>query len=460
VSPRFVIIGAGPAGLGAAYRLHDLGVDDYVVLEASDHVGGLASSYRDDQNFTWDVGGHVQFSHYPYFDAVMDRALGVDGWNHLNRECWVWVRQGFVPYPFQNNLRHLPAADLSRCLIGLMLNRLRPSRTRPENFREWIHQSFGSGIASVFMEPYNFKVWAYPPEMLSHEWVGDRVASVDLNRILMNIMRRRDDVSWGPNNRFRSPKAGGTGAIWERVADLCGRERIRLNCGVTSVSAKDRTIRTSEGESVSYESVLSTMPVDRLCGMIEDVDPALRALSGGLRYSSSNIIGVGVAGMPPEHLRTKCWMYFPESDCPFYRVTVFSNFSAENVARPGHQWSMMAEVSESSVKPVDAEQLRGSVLDGLRRTRLLPENAEIVSVWTYRAPYGYPTPSLGRTRILEQLHSSLDALDIYSRGRFGGWKYEVSNQDHTFMQGVEWANRMATGEPELTLFHPHKVNGR
>ena len=153
-------------------------------------------------------------------------------------------------------------------------------------------------------------------------------------------------------------------------------------------------------------------------------------------------------------------MYFPESDCPFYRVTVFSNYSAANVARPGQQWSLMAEVSESADKPVDAARLREQVLDGLRRTKLLPEKAEVVSVWNYRAAYGYPTPSLGRTAILEELHPKLDALSLYSRGRFGGWKYEVSNQDHTFMQGVEWVNRMMSGEPELTLFHPNKANGK
>ena len=150
----------------------------------------------------------------------------------------------------------------------------------------------------------------------------------------------------------------------------------------------------------------------------------------------------------------------PGIECPFYRVTVFSNYSAANVAEPGRQWSLMAEVSESPVKPVDAERLTGQVLDGLRRTRLLPEGAQVVSVWRYRAPYGYPTPSLERTAILDRLHPALDGLGIFSRGRFGGWKYEVSNQDHTFMQGVEWVNRMIAGEPELTLFHPHKANGK
>jgi len=68
---RVVIVGAGPTGLGAAYRLHQLGEDDFLVVERGDRAGGLAASYVDDQGFTWDTGGHVHFSHYAYFDALM-----------------------------------------------------------------------------------------------------------------------------------------------------------------------------------------------------------------------------------------------------------------------------------------------------------------------------------------------------------------------------------------------------
>ncbi|HEX6213166.1 MAG TPA: NAD(P)-binding protein, partial [Vicinamibacterales bacterium] len=69
--PRIVIIGAGPTGLGAAWRLHELGHHNWVLYESTDHPGGLASSVVDTQGFTWDLGGHVLFSHYKYFDNVM-----------------------------------------------------------------------------------------------------------------------------------------------------------------------------------------------------------------------------------------------------------------------------------------------------------------------------------------------------------------------------------------------------
>ena len=102
-----IILGSGPTGLGAALRLHQLGVNNVRIIERSPHVGGLAASFTDAKGFTWDIGGHVQFSHYAYFDDLMIRALGKSWLNH-ERESWVWIDGRFVPYPFQNNIRHLP----------------------------------------------------------------------------------------------------------------------------------------------------------------------------------------------------------------------------------------------------------------------------------------------------------------------------------------------------------------
>jgi UDP-galactopyranose mutase len=79
--PRILILGAGPTGLGGACRLDELGHQNFLVLEKNAYPGGLAASFADDKGFTWDIGGQVQFSHYDYFDQVMDRALG-DAWVH------------------------------------------------------------------------------------------------------------------------------------------------------------------------------------------------------------------------------------------------------------------------------------------------------------------------------------------------------------------------------------------
>jgi len=143
-------------------------------------------------------------------------------------------------------------------------------------------------------------------------------------------------------------------------------------------------------------------------------------------------------------------LYFPEDDCPFYRATIFSNYSPYNqpasdvtlptlqmadgkkpetdAAQPGPYWSIMLEVSESSMKPVDHDSLLAECIQGLINTEMLKPEDEIVSTYHRRFDHGYPTPSLEREGVLQKLLPKLQDKDIYSRGRFGSWRYEVGNQ--------------------------------
>lgn len=460
LSCRYLIIGAGPTGLGAAYRLSELGANDFLVIDQSDHVGGLAASFKDDAGFTWDVGGHVQFSHYSYFDDLMNKALGKNGWFFHQREAWAWMFNRFVPYPVQNNIRYFPQEIMWECLRGIIdANLDTTSSKQPENFEKWIYSVFGKGLAKYFMLPYNFKVWAYPPKEMSYQWIGERVAVTDLRRVTENLLFERDDISWGPNNSFQFPKKGGTGGIWESVARLIGEDKFLLSNQVKQINLPDRFCVLSDGKKIKYKALLSTMPLDKLYGMLLGLKRKdLVEKSSHLKYSSSNIIGIGLEGKPAKKLKTKCWMYFPEDNNPFYRVTVFSNYSKNNVPDPKKHWSLMTEVSESDAKPVSQKNLINEVIEGLHNTKLITKKDKIVSVWSHREAYGYPTPSLDRDEILRETIPFIERFDVYSRGRFGGWKYEVSNQDHSLMQGVEWANRIILGVPETTLIFPSVAN--
>ncbi len=453
-SPRILILGAGCTGLGAAYRLHELGYTNFHVLEQNSYPGGLSASFVDEHGFTWDLGGHVQFSHYDYFDQLMERALSVAWLQHI-RESYVWIRGKFIPYPFQNNLRHLPPEDLARCLKGL-IRVANNGHAQPSNFREWIIQSFGDGIADLFLLPYNFKVWAHPPEMMSYRWVGERVATVDLERAVENVILGKDDPGWGPNHVFRFPASGGTGAIWKAVAGIIPQQHLTYNSTVSRINANRHIVRTEDGMDHEYDVLISTLPLDILAGMVGLEE--IKAHTGWLRYSTTHVIGIGLRGQTPEELATKNWMYYPEEGCPFYRVTVFSNYSPKNVPDSSRYWSLLAEVSESPFKAVDQNNVIQSVIRGALATRLIRSEDEIISSWYRRLPYGYPIPTSERDEHLEAALSRLEANGIYSRGRFGAWKYEVANQDHTCMQGVELADHLLHGIPELTVCHPVKAN--
>jgi protoporphyrinogen oxidase len=455
---NYFVLGAGPTGLGAARRLQELGQTDWQLLEAGAEAGGLAASFMDAQGFTWDIGGHVQFSHYDYFDRAMEEFLGRDGWLHHERESWVWMRDRFIPYPFQNNIRHLPASDLDKCLAGLV-DITRNGHAKPSNFREWILTSFGEGLAEVFMLPYNFKVWAYPPELMNALWVGERVAVTDLKRVLHNLVHAKDEVSWGPNNKFRFPIRGGTGAVWRACVERLPQERLRFNTRVTRIHLEKKIADTADGQRFHYEKLISTIPLTELIKLTGQAqfNPAVER---GLLYSTSHIFGIGLRGKPREELAKKCWIYFPEDNCPFYRVTVFSNYSPNNVPDIKTNWSLMAEVSESPLKPVSQVLLLEQVIEGLLATRLIERREDIISTWKYRADYGYPTPGLTRDTALAEIIPFFEGEDVYSRGRFGMWKYEVSNQDHSFMQGVEVVERLVNGREEITAFDPNHANAK
>lgn len=449
---KIVILGAGPTGLGAAWRLQELKHSNFKLFEMGSEAGGLARSFTDEKGFTWDIGGHVQFSHYSYFDNLMDSLLK-DEWLEHERESWIWIKDRFVPYPFQNNIRYLPKEDLWKCLSGIIELSKKEKKT-PNNFKEWILGNFGEGIAELFMIPYNYKVWAYPPEDLSYGWIGERVSIIDIKRVIENIIFEKDDLSWGPNNKFRFPLKGGTGEIWKRLAKRIDKDKFFLNSEATEVNTRKKYVVFKSGQKEIYDSLISTIPLDRLIS-ISDINE--KDAAKNLVHSSINIFGLGIKGKPPAHLKNKCWMYFPESDAPFYRATVFSNYSPNNVPDSKKYWSLMLEVSESPKKKVEHEKIKDEVIDGVINSKLVKSKSQIIDFWHHFESHGYPTPSLRRDDALTIL-KKLDSINVYSRGRFGAWKYEVSNQDHSLMQGVEAVNKILKGEEEITVWNPSLAN--
>ena len=504
---KVVIIGAGPTGLGCAYRLKELGYTNFKLFERHSYIGGLAHSFVDPQGFTWDIGGHVMFSHYTYYDQCFEKLMGSD-FTLNNRESWVRMYDTWVPYPFQNNIRYLPKQAAYECMAGLIRAQsgkgaiASPAAAR--NFGEFIDAVFGEGIAKHFMRPYNFKVWAHPPEMMNKTWIGERVAMIDIERALKNIMLGSDDFGWGPNNQFKFPLKGGTGEFYKRFERVLGyhhaprgdsvsgseeyhaerggtqgQGHIHLNKEVHTIDVDRKVIDFTDGTRETYDVLVSAMPVDVLCGKVlreerHQGSEALRhqgrslhevaEIAAKLKHSSGYMVGIGLKSRTPGGGTpdTKSWMYFPEENCPFYRVTYLSNYSPFMTPDKDNYYSLLCEVSESAFKPtpgregIDNDAVIEECITGLENAGLLEkggggERANIVSRWCHYADYSYPTPTVERDDILAQVIPWLEERDIYSRGRFGMWKYEVSNTDHTLMQGVELANMLLLGEPETTI---------
>ena len=166
---------------------------------------------------------------------------------------------------------------------------------------------------------------------------------------------------------------------------------------VTSIDFEGHSVTLANGTIVRYRSLISTIPLDTTLTWLGRADLARR-----LTHSSTHIIGLGLRGVCPHD--TKCWLYYPEDNCPFYRCTVFSHYAAANcpaeetslptirlassaasgatAAKPGPYWSLMFEVSESSqFKPVNLHTVVEDTIQGAIATQLVASTDEIVSIY-------------------------------------------------------------------------------
>ncbi|HEX2119000.1 MAG TPA: FAD-dependent oxidoreductase, partial [Acidimicrobiales bacterium] len=272
-----------------------------------------------------------------------------------------------------------------------------------------------------------------------------RVSVINVENILRNVILGEDQVSWGPNNTFKYPLRGGTGFLYEGLRRFV-EHKLHLETPVASIDPAEKVVRTADGRTWPYDVLLSTMPLNKLIGSMEGVPDAVRGAVDGLVWSGSHIVGVGV-DRPANS--TKNWIYFPEPDVPFYRVTYLSNYSPYITPEPD-QTLFLTETSRSQYKPEDEATIVDQVIDGLIATGLMEDSDRdlVATTWLCSPDMSYPVPSVGRDAALGTIQPWLRSQDIWSRGRFGAWLYEIGNMDHSAMQGVEFVNNVLEDEPE------------
>lgn len=438
-----MIVGAGPTGLGAAWALRENGIDSWRILERANQSGGLAGSVTDDAGFTWDLGGHVNFSSSALFNEVLDSAMSDSQWCVHERCASVSIDGSVVGFPLQQHVDDLPLELAERIRAELAAG---SAPSSAGNFGEWCRTQFGASLTEHFFRPYNEKLWRRDLEQLNTKWVEDRVAPP-----------KQSTRAWGPNRSFRYPAFGGNGEPWRRLAsELGGDEAICYGSDVVEVNTEYRFVTLSDGTQVEFDFLLSTVPLDQFVAILRPQDPELVSLASGLERTSTHLVGLRCQGNPPAELSDLHWRYFADAQTPFYRATVLSNYARSNA--PEGFWSILTETA-SRPSATEAPKPREVVEAGVRE-HLIEHPGCVQGVWEKSLEYGYPIPTRTRDVLLSQLQDALQTQRIYSRGRFGGWKYEVSNQDHSFLQGVEVARSLLGLGAETTYRHAMDVSYR
>ena len=172
------------------------------------------------------------------------------------------MKNRWIAYPFQNNICSLPLEDQINCINGLIDAKVQNALATkpPVTFDEWIVRVMGEGIANIFMRPYNYKVWAVPTTKMQCTWLGERVATANVSKVIENVLRNKVESGWGPNAVFRFPQEGGTGGIWKKVAQLLPKEKQHYGLKMIGLNPTDQLVYLSNGTSIKYNKVRPNFP--------------------------------------------------------------------------------------------------------------------------------------------------------------------------------------------------------
>ena len=437
-----LIIGAGPTGIGAATDLNNAGYNDWLMIDSASGPGGMAMTEVDEQGFRWDLGGHVIHSHFSSFNKLaLEKHLD---WKHPNRSGWVRVCGRWYPTPIQKNLGSLvKGSEIARELP--LTNSFEAEFAT--SLGEYYVKLFGPTLNKLFFAPFNEKQWAWPLCQLSHTWTSLRSGSTDRNvpvadaSSVASIKRSPEDTS-----SFDYPRLG-TGALWCDVAEKLPCDKQMYDTTVTKIGLEQQTVQLSTGKIVAFKRCISTTPLSSLIRLTTPTQTYLLRCADKLLSAETALVGFGFQGQLPEILSRKTWIFSADRNVPFHRASIPSPFSPD-LADPG-RWSILFETSISQHRQYSLEDLPDAHLAELRQWGI---EAEPISIWKRHLKFGYPLPFLGRDSVLEELLTEVESFNILPRGRFGGWRYESSNQDYAFQQGIEAGQFVRCGAKESTFW--------
>ena len=431
---RWAVLGGGLAGVTLARLLHERG-HEVRVFEREPETGGLCRS-RSGAGFTFDTGGsHVIFSRDQGALAFMHRALG-ENREVRDRNTKIFYKGRYVKYPFENGLADLPKEDLFFCInefVKTLISAEKGELAPPANFRDWMVQTFGRGIAESYLIPYNEKIWKIPPEEMSCHWVEGRIPRPPVEDVIRSAIGIETE-GYTHQAVFSYPRKGGIQALVEAIAKPVERF-IETGATVTSVARKgDGFLVTAGGREFRADRVVSTIPLPALLPCLAHVPPDVQEACDGLRSTALLSVFLGVRGEVPPY----SWVYVPSPEIGlFNRVSFPSNYSPA-VAPPGHS-AVLAEITCTREDPVFSRpdgEIVSHVLRGLAKMGILEDPGRVAYAAVARSPFAYVVYDLGYQERIEVVRRFCEGAGIDLVGRFS--RFEYLNMDGIIRSAMDF----------------------
>lgn len=449
-SHRTIVIGAGPAGLSAAWELARLGLPA-VVFESSPGVGGLARtvSYK---GFRFDIGGHRFFSKLPEIEALWHSMLG-DDFLERPRLSRIYYRGKFFDYPLRpvNALRGLGLWEAIRVGASYVATRISPY-PEEENFEQWVSNRFGRRLFEIFFKTYTEKVWGIPCSEISADWASQRIKDLDLVKAVTNALlgqRRGGEVITTLIDRFHYPRHG-PGMMWERFRDRLEDVGIRIVVKAPVVRLrhdgnriKSAVVRSRDGveREEAAETFISSMAISELVRCLDPAPPQqILDAADGLRYRDflTVVLILGREQAFPDN-----WIYIHSPDVRVGRVQNFKQWSPEMVPDPSKTslgLEYFVHEGDDLWSATDEELL--ALGEREMATLGLIEPGEVEDGTVLRVRKAYPVYDHSYRENVATLREYLCGFEnLQLVGRNGQHRY--NNQDHSMAAGILAARNVA-----------------
>lgn len=418
-----VVLGAGPAGIGAGIALGD----SALVLERNAEPGGLCSTIELD-GALFDLGGHSFHTPHPEIRELVFSALEME---EQPRNAWCFVGGDWIPYPFQKHFTQLSdAMVVAECEAGLASA---DRSVRCANFDEFLEHRFGAGITRHFMRPYNEKLWGPDLTRLAADWTGERVAGPAniVERFLPGGGKRTPLQS---DTKVAYPARGGFGEIFRALAQRL--QRLRLGVTVVGIDPRTRKLRTANAESIAWKEIVSTLPLPKLLALLPEVPAIVREDAARLVALPVSLVLLALDGRLDTTLQR---VYCAGTEIAGHKIVLNHNSSDGLRSRPRH--GIQAEVSVPGGKRESDEKLIERAIAGVLTLGLLRQRGQVHSARVIHLAQGYPVPTHDRAAVVGRIRGWLAGIGIHSVGRFGGWAY--INSDEALHRGFVLGNELA-----------------
>ena len=396
---KFLILGAGPAGLSFAAALKQKGETSFLVLEKERVAGGLCRSEMVDGSPLDTGGGHFLDVRRPKVNEFLFKFMPEGEWNKFSRDSRIDTGNGIISHPFEANIWQFPQEKQIAYLKSIALAPCNLGLPKPENFIDWIEWKLGKKIAEDYMIPYNQKMFGENLNRLGTYWL-EKLPDVSFEESLLSCLNKKPYGTQPGHAQFYYPKKYGYGELWLRLAQNLGAN-IMYGLSVTKIDFDKTSVTMADGTELKAERIITTIPW---------TDVETTGLSDELRQSLSELKHTSVVvNYKPETQDTPAhWIYYPDLALDYHRILLRNNFCS------GARGYWTETNSERFKDP-------GGI--------------------SFRNEYAYPLNTRNKPFIMQKLLSFARTRKVFGLGRWGEWEHY--NSDVTVLKAMELAEALS-----------------